>query len=430
MSYSWGQLPIQGPTRTLEGNWRFETLAGTTHGDSLLPYGKGRSYGDSCINSNANHISTSALNKFISFDSVNGILECEAGITLSEILQIIVPRGWFLPVVPGTRYITLGGAIANDVHGKNHHSAGSFGCHVHSLTLLRSDGARPRCSPGENPELFGATIGGLGLTGLITHASVGLIPIDSNQLTTQDIAFSSLAEFAALSKESLDWEYTVAWIDTVGIAGRGIFSRARHTGTTSDSSTKSTGIHPTVPFTPPFSLVGRSTVKLFNEAFYFLKKRKQNPITTHYDPFFFPLDSISNWNRIYGKAGFYQYQCVLPLEEGLGAVQQLLENIQSSGEGSFLAVLKEFGDRLSPGLLSFPRPGLTLALDFPNRGDKTRQLMDKLDQTVMNAGGALYPAKDARMSAELFRSGFPKVEEFEGHIDPYFSSSFWRRVQG
>lgn len=430
---SWGRLPIAGPERTVELDWRFEPLPELSGSDSALAYGRGRSYGDSCINSYGSQISTRQLNRFIRFDATQGILNCEAGLTLDEILQVIVPLGWFLPVVPGTRYITLGGAIANDVHGKNHHHAGSFGCHVRSLTLLRSDGERLLCRKNAEGELFSATIGGLGLTGLITSAELGLIPITSSELVTENLAFSSVEQFADLSRDSADWEYTVAWIDTFarkGQVGRGIFSRAKHASNQSGLEAGSRRPRLGVPFAPPFSFVNKWTVDIFNRAYYRAGSRKTGLHYTHYLPFFFPLDAIDNWNRIYGKNGFYQYQCVVPHEGGVQAIQKLLRDIHGSAEGSFLAVLKEFGDKLSPGLLSFSRPGLTLALDFPNRGEKTRRLLESFDKTVMSVGGALYPAKDARMPAELFTAGFPGLEAFKTHMDPKFSSAFWRRVQG
>lgn len=432
MSGCWGRLPVAGPARTIEADWRFEPLPELSADESVLAYGMGRSYGDSCINSHGVQLGTGRLNRFMSFDDQQGILQCEAGLTLDEILQLIVPRGWFLPVVPGTRFITLGGAIANDVHGKNHHHAGSFGCHLRSLALLRSDGGRHVCSHEENAALFAATIGGLGLTGLIVSAELALIPIASSELVTENLAFSSVEQFTALSRESMDWDYTVAWIDSFarqGQVGRGIFSRARHADTQSKLKPGSESLRPGVPFAPPFSVVNKWTVDYFNRFYYYTNARKTGQHNTHYQPFFFPLDAIAHWNRIYGKRGFYQYQCVVPHQGAEKAITQLLSDIQKSGEGSFLAVLKEFGDIPSPGLLSFPRPGLSLALDFPNRGDKTRQLLEMLDQTVQSAGGALYPAKDARMSADFFSTGFPGIDAFITHIDPKFSSAFWRRVQ-
>ena len=432
MGSSWGRLPISDANRIIESDWRFDALPEFTDGDSVLAQGCARSYGDSCINSNATQLSTRRLNRFIQFDTERGILSCEAGLTLDEILRVIVPRGWFLPVVPGTRFVTLGGAIANDVHGKNHHHAGSFGCHVRSLSLLRSDGERPSCSATENAELFAATIGGLGLTGLITSAEIELIPIASDQLECEDLTFSSVEQFVSLSRDSAQWQYTVAWIDTFarnGQVGRGIFSRARHAKSPHSLEPGPKKPKVAVPFAPPVSMVNKWTVDLFNRIYYGVGSRKEGLHHMHYQPFFFPLDAVANWNRVYGNKGFYQYQCVVPHEGGEQAITELLRDIHTSGEASFLAVLKVFGDYQSPGLLSFPRPGLTLALDFPNRGEKTRQLLNSFDDIVLSAGGALYPAKDARMSAQLFTAGYSAVEAFKTHIDPKFSSAFWRRVQ-
>jgi FAD/FMN-containing dehydrogenase len=429
---SWGCLPIAGADRIVERDWRFEPLPELTGGDTVLAYGRGRSYGDSCINSHATQISTRQLSRFIHFDVERGLLNCEAGLTLDEILQVIVPRGWFLPVVPGTRFVTLGGAIANDVHGKNHHHAGSFGCHVRSLMLLRSSGERQFCSPGENAQRFAATIGGLGLTGLITSAEISLIPIASHELVVEDRVFSCIDEFIALSRQSSDWEYTVSWIDSFarhGRVGRGIFSRARHVQENGALLPGRSSAALAVPVAPPVSLVNKWTVNVFNQAYFWAGSRKRVVRRQHYQPFFFPLDAISNWNRIYGSRGFYQYQCVVPHQGGDQAIQTLLRQIHRSGEASFLAVLKEFGQRRSPGVLSFPRPGLTLALDFPNRGEKTKRLLESFDETVLSAGGAVYPAKDARMSARMFAAGFPAAREFISEMDPKFSSAFWRRVQ-
>ena len=429
---SWGNLPITAAARVICGDWRLQPLPEVVADDSLLPYGAGRSYGDSCINSDGSQVSTGQLNRFIRFDKQAGVLCCEAGVTLDEILQLIVPEGWFLPVVPGTRHITLGGAIANDVHGKNHHHAGSFGCHVRSLELLCSDGSRTPCSELENSSLFAATIGGLGLTGLITFAEVGLIPISSSGMLSENLPFSSIQHFTALSEDSVDWDYTVAWIDSLATGrnfGRGILTRAKHAEDNTGLGLASQKVLPGLPLTPPFSLVGNLTVTWFNRVYHYLQARKTGLLKSHYQPFFFPLDSIANWNRIYGGAGFYQYQCVVPHDGGVEVIERLLDAITRSGQGSFLAVLKVFGDKRSPGMLSFPRPGLTLALDFPNRGEKTLRLFESLDQSVLAAGGALYPAKDARMPATLFASGYPQLDVFREHVDPNFSSAFWRRVQ-
>ncbi|MFT4822199.1 MAG: FAD/FMN-containing dehydrogenase [Halioglobus sp.] len=433
VSGSWGRLPIEGPRRSIERDWRFEAIPPELDpGDSLLAYGRGRSYGDSCINSRGSHISTRRLNRFVSFDEDSGFLECEAGITLDEILDVIVPKGWFLPVVPGTRFVTLGGAIANDVHGKNHHSAGSFGCYICSLEVLRSDGSRTLCTRDKNSEIFAATIGGLGLTGLITKAEIQLKKIASDTMLTQNVPFSSIEHFVELSSESIQWDYSVAWVDTTASganAGRGILARARHAIDETQLATPQNKRTLSVPFSPPFSLINNWTARCFNQVYYFLKAHKTNPFAQHYQPFFFPLDSVRGWNRIYGKQGFYQYQCVVPIEGGCVAVERLVGEIRQSGQGSFLTVLKVFGEKVSPGLLSFPRPGLTLAIDFPNRGGKTGSLFEKLDAIVLAVGGALYPAKDARMSKQMFLAGYPNVEKFAEQIDPQFSSAFWRRMQ-
>jgi FAD/FMN-containing dehydrogenase len=431
MVTSWGCLPIAGPDRIIERDWRFESLPEFSGTDTALAYGRGRSYGDSCINSHATQLSTRRLHRFIHFDRQTGLLNCEAGVTLDEILRVIVPWGWFLPVVPGTRFVTLGGAIANDVHGKNHHRAGSFGCHVRSLMLLRSNGERRACSPGENSQLFAATIGGLGLTGLVTSAALQLIPITSSELEVEDLVFNSVEEFSALSRDSAEWEYTVSWIDTfarAGQVGRGIFSRARHTRQRGALTCGSRAPRIGIPIAPPVSLVNKWTVDFFNRVYFAAGSRRKGIHNRHYQPFFFPLDAIANWNRMYGRNGFFQYQCVVPHKGGEEAIKSLLGAIYRSGEASFLAVLKEFGDVRSPGLLSFPRPGLTLALDFPNRGHKTQRLLTSFDDTVLSAGGAVYPAKDARMSAEVFAASFPGVQAFIPEMDPKFSSAFWRRV--
>jgi FAD/FMN-containing dehydrogenase len=318
------------------------------------------------------------------------------------------------------------------VHGKNHHRAGSFGCHVLSLTLLRSDGVRYQCNPEDNPQLFAATIGGLGLTGLIISAELRLVRVASDQMEFEDIAFSCVEEFSALSSDSADWEYTVSWIDTFvrnGQIGRGIFSRARHVQRADGLNPGGSSPRVGVPFTPPVTLVNRWSVDLFNRLYFRYRTQNKGLQYAHYQAFFFPLDAIAHWNRVYGKRGFYQYQCVVPQHGGEEAIKTLLREVSRSGAASFLTVLKEFGEMRSPGMLSFPRPGLTLAIDFPNRGKKTMRLLASFDEVVQSAGGALYPAKDARMPAHLFKSGYPELEAFMAEMDPKFSSAFWRRVQ-
>jgi FAD/FMN-containing dehydrogenase len=369
------------------------------------------------------------LDRFISFDVERGILTLEAGVLLDEIIRLVMPHGWFVPVTPGTRFVTVGGAIANDVHGKNHHRAGTFGRHLLSFELLRSDGQRIVCSPGENPEWFAATIGGLGLTGVITWAQLQLRRVAGPLMSVETIRFANFEEFLQLQGESdRDFEYTVAWVDCLGTGrrlGRGWLERANHESQQpAGRPARSRNIN--IPIAPPISLINAATLRVFNTLYYHrIRPRHSNQ---QFESFFYPLDSIGNWNRLYGPRGLYQYQCVIPDAAGPSATAELLTVIARSGQGSFLAVLKAFGAMESPGLLSFPRKGITLALDFPNRGPALERLFMELDAVVAAAGGRLYPAKDGRMPGLLFRTGFPRWREFERFIDPRCSSSFWRRV--
>ncbi|HEY1588109.1 MAG TPA: FAD-binding oxidoreductase [Rhodanobacter sp.] len=427
--HSWGRYPRVNQT-VVDLADRHRQLPAVD--GSLLPYGNGRSYGDSCLNAGNTVLRTRGLDHFIAFDTASGVLECEAGLLLSQILDLVVPQGWFVPVTPGTRFVTIGGAIANDVHGKNHHRAGNFGRHVLELELLRSDGNRRICSRNENPEWFAATIGGLGLTGLITRARIQLRRIAGPWMSTEVHRFDNLAGFFRLSEQSdRDYEYTVAWIDCVArgkALGRGLFTRANHAPAHPDRRPTAPASRLRMPFTPPLSLVNQLTLRSFNALYYNRQRRPVVHATTHYEPHFYPLDGIGEWNRIYGPRGFMQYQCVVPPVDADRRIAQLLEVIAASGSGSFLAVLKQFGNLASPGMLSFPRPGTTLALDFPNQGTRTLTLLDRLDDVVAAAGGAVYPAKDARMSGAHFRQYFPVWESFRPFVDPHFSSSFWRRV--
>ena len=428
---SWGRYPESRPSVVYRVRWTDEDLPPTT--SSLLPYGNGRSYGDSCLNNGGALLDTRGLDRILCFDRSTGVLRCEAGVLLADLLSHAVPMGWFLPVTPGTRFVTVGGAIANDVHGKNHHRAGTFGQHVLRLALRRSDRGVVVCSSRENTDLFHATLGGLGLTGLILWAEIQLRPIANPGIDYETIRFANLDAFFELSEDSeRDYEYTVAWVDCLARGkslGRGLFMRGNHASPRDKVPCPPRGAH-TFPTDPPFPLVNSWFLKVFNGLYY----RKQIPTirrsVSHYEPFFYPLDSVLHWNRLYGRRGFLQYQCVVPPESARESVRALLETIAAAKTGSFLTVLKVFGDRCSPGLLSFPRPGTTLALDFPHRGRRTLELLDQLDKIVASAGGAVYPAKDARMSGERFRQYFPRWKEFQNYIDPRFSSSFWRRVTG
>ncbi len=390
---------------------------------SLLPFGKGRSYGDSCLNPGGALLRTKNLDHFISFDKDTGILVCEAGVQLADILRVIVPQGWFLPVTPGTRFVTVGGAIANDVHGKNHHRNGAFGCHVRRFELLRSNNERLICSAEENADWFSATIGGIGLTGLITWVELQMQPISGPWMDVETLHFSSLDEFGKLTAESDSrFEYVVAWLDCSDAVGRGIFFRANHSAETEQYKKP---LCLSLPVVPPVSFVNNLSIKLFNTLY---NKKSDGSSRAHYEPFFYPLDGVGNWNRIYGPKGFYQYQCVIPARHGLAPIQEMLAAVSKNGMSSFLSVLKGFGSKPSPGMMSFPCEGVTLALDFANTGASVQRLFAALDEIVAGVDGRLYPAKDGRMSGALFRAGYPVLEKFSTFVDPAFSSGFWRRV--
>lgn len=394
-----------------------------------IAHGMGRSYGDVCLNPNGLLWKTTGLNRFISFNEVSGRLVCEAGVLLRDIQQLFVPRGWILPVTPGTQLITVGGAIANDVHGKNHHALGCFGDHIHHMTLLRTNGEVIECGPQLRPEWFSATLGGIGLTGLILTAEIQLRRVSSPWLETETIPYANLSEFFKLADESeATWEHTVSWIDCLSTSGRGLFMRANSTD--SDQRLLSNSRKLTMPFVPPFSLVNSLTLRPFNAAYYNLKKWRASKTIVHYEPFFYPLDNLLEWNRMYGPKGFYQYQSVVPRSGGQEVIQAMLGEIASSGEGSFLAVLKTFGNRESVGMLSFAQPGVTLALDFPNKSKKTLKLFDRLDAIVSEASGRIYLAKDARMPPSLFNAGYPKLAKFLPYRDSGISSAMSRRLIG
>jgi FAD/FMN-containing dehydrogenase len=400
-----------------------------------LAYGLGRSYGDSCLLSGGVMIRTRGLNKLIQFDRESGLLRAEAGVTLSEILEVAVPEGWFLPTTPGTRFVTLAGAIANDIHGKNHHGAGAIGCHVRKFCLARSDGSRLECAPAQNERLFASTIGGLGLTGLVLWAELQLVRTPSAWLNVELIPFTGVKEFMSLTEDSAQgWEHTVAWFDAAARGknfARGIYIRGNFTAEgLADKEPRK--VHPpprlSVPVTMPNATLNSWSVKAFNALYFHRVPRSGRKLIQHYEPFFYPLDAVDGWSKIYGQRGFFQYQSVTPETAGVEPLEEMARAISASGEASFLAVLKTFGPRASPGLLSFPKAGITLALDFPNRGPSTLRLFDRLDAIVRAAKGRLYPAKDSRMSAEDFRNGYPGLKEFLPQVDPAFCSDFWKRV--
>lgn len=395
-----------------------------------VAHGMGRSYGDACLNPGGTLWQTCGLDHFIAFDKDNGRLVCEAGVLLRDIQRLAVPRGWMLPVTPGTQLVTVGGAIANDVHGKNHHVLGTFGDHVRHLTLLRTNGETIECGPHERSDWFAATVGGVGLTGIITQAELQLRRTPGPWLDTETLAYANLDEFFQLADASeAHWEHTVSWIDCIsGGGGRGVFMRGNPVATA--PRPLPTARQSTMPLVPPVSLVNRLSLRPFNMAYYHLKKWRAGRAIAHYEAFFYPLDNLLEWNRMYGPRGFFQYQSVVPRANGQDAIQAMLRQIARSGDGSFLAVLKTFGNRQPVGMLSFVQPGVTLAFDFPNHGARTHQLFERLDAIVREAQGRIYLAKDARMPRELFEAGYPRLPEFLPYRDPGISSGLSRRLMG
>lgn len=428
---SWGRYSKSVPSRVVPLSWPSEVPDLSRLPRPILPYGKGRSYGDCCLNDGGVLLDASGLDRFILFDPQTGVLRCEAGVTLKKILELIVPVNWFLPVTPGTQFVTIGGAIANDVHGKNHHKAGSFGCHLQRFELLRSDRGTVLCSRECNRDLFEATIGGLGLTGLILWAEFQLKHVPGPLIDCEKLHFETLEEFFELSASSdKDYEYTVAWLDCMSTANKrrpGILIRGNHSTIPMKNSAGRRAGPTLTGFQTPRSLISRPTVRTFNWLYLHTQWRDFKRSTIHFEKFFYPLDRIAEWNRFYGKRGFLQYQFLVPYEKREG-VREILDLIAESREVCSLSILKVFGKIQSPGLLSFPRPGVTVALDFPFQGGSTLLLCEQFDQVVQKHGGAVYPAKDARMSSESFQRYFPRWTEFSKFIDPCFGSDFWRRV--
>jgi hypothetical protein len=407
-------------------NSREQEISFDKFGVSFLPHGMGRSLGDSCLNDGNALLTTRGLNRIMAFDARRGRLIAEAGITFDAIMRFSIPQGWFLPVTPGTRFISLGGAVANDIHGKNHHCAGTFGHHVVRFELRRSDGSRLLCSADENADWFRATIGGLGLTGLVEWLEVQLKPIVNSWIDSETIRYGDLDEFYGLTGESLSkYDYVVAWTDTLSRKGlgRGLFMRGNHnTDPARREREAPTGPHVSIPGVFPFSVLNRGTLRLFNSAFYRARPDRKRAVAP-LRPFFYPLDSIGEYHRIYGPGGMVQWQGLVPSRE---AVREILAASTDVG-GSFLTVMKVMGDHASAGLMSFSGSGITIALDFPY-SRAVLEGLPRLDDIVAAAGGRLYPAKDARMSGVNFRRFFPQWQELLPFIDPRFSSSFWRRV--
>jgi len=426
--YSWGRVGA-APHHLVSLNDPQQTARRLASSLPGTAYGMGRSYGDVCLNPDGVLWLTAGLDHLIGFDDSTGRLVCEAGVLLRDIQRLAIPRGWMLPVTPGTQLVTVGGAIANDVHGKNHHVHGTFGEHVRRLHLLRTDGEVIACGPDERPDWFAATIGGLGLTGLIMQAEIQLRRVDGPWLDTETIPFAGLDAFCEINDNSeAQWEHTVSWIDSTSRKERGLFMRGNPASDTIQRAPA--GPPRAMPFVPPVSLLHPGLMRPVNMLYHALKKRRTGACREHYEPFFYPLDNLLDWNYLYGPKGFFQYQSVVPRAAGLDAVRVMFSEIMRSGEASSLAVLKTFGERPALGMLSFPMPGFTLALDFPNREGRTHPLLDRLDAIVREAGGRIYPAKDARMPRALFEAGYPRLAEFQQYRDPGISSGFSRRLMG
>jgi decaprenylphospho-beta-D-ribofuranose 2-oxidase len=408
-------------------------------GTRLLARGLGRAYGDAALLSDGFTLLTERLDRFLGFDPETGWLRCEAGVTIDDIIRCFLPRGFFPPVVPGTRFVTVAGALASDIHGKNHHVAGSWSSHVRRVEVLTASGEVVQCDSSSRPELFWATAGGMGLTAIILSLEVRLARVHSSAIEMESIRVRNLDEFFEVSAESSDWPYTVGWVDGLkgeASLGRGMFMRGRHAPTESKSQV---GLARLVP--PLFLngrmlesnlLLNRATVRIFNAAYYRKNLRRAVRKTVAAGSFFFPLDAVANWNRIYGRRGFLQYQFVMPPDPERRGIRTALAEVAGSGVPSFLGVVKEFGDERHGGL-SFPIPGVTVALDFPNVGEKLFELLERLDDLVVEAGGRVYLTKDARLNKKNFRRMYPDWERWKSvrdAVDPdgIFQSELGRRL--
>lgn len=433
----WGRYPVQ--SCELQRPERYADLK--PDAESMITRGQGRSYGDAALNENGHVLLTERVNRFLEFDTEQGILRAEAGVTLAEILDLIVPMGWFLMVTPGTKFVSLGGCVAADVHGKNHHRDGSFSACVLSIGMILADGSQVMCSPSEKPELFWATVGGMGLTGIIGEVTIKLVRIKNAYMQVQHHAARDLEQlFQQLQDPDTDDHYTVAWIDCLAKGaklGRGVSMCGHHAESEEappgDKGAGKPRRKRSIPFDFPAWMLNSLSISAFNGLYYRRVGGKREPFLSHYDPYFYPLDAIENWNRMYGKRGFVQYQCVISEAEAYEGMQQLLQKLSESRRPSFLAVLKRFGPQ-GKGMLSFPMAGYTLALDLPIHGHDLFALLVQLDEIVLRHGGRVYLAKDARLSAESFRGMYPRYTEWlkvKNTVDPNnrFSSSLSRRLR-
>ena len=411
----WGRYP-RAEGRLSAPRTEAETAALIGQGP-LIARGMGRAYGDSAIGAHA--VSTRHLNRMIAFDEATGQLVAEAGVTLGEVIEAFLPRGWFPSVTPGTQFVSLGGAIAADVHGKNHHSEGAFGTFVDWIDLMGPDGSVTRCSRQENRELFDWTLGGMGLTGIILRAAIRLKKVQSGWIRQTTIAAPNLDAALEAFEATYAATYSMAWIDcaaTGAALGRSVVMNGEHAalselppGSRAQPFAARGHLSPRIPVDFPAFVLNPWTIRAFNQLYYRMGAMKAGTALTGWEPFFYPLDAVRDWNRIYGRRGFLQFQCVLPLASRDQGLRAILDAISRTGAGSFLAVLKRFGPQASR--ISFPMEGYTLALDFPlNR--RSLDLMPDLDRITADFGGRFYLAKDSRISAETLRSTDPRWLEF------------------
>ncbi len=404
----WGRYPVINATAS-----RPDSEAGVTSclaGESdLIAHGLGRSYGDSALGDNV--VLMSGLNRILHFDEDAGVVRCESGVTLAEIIECFLPRGWFPAVTPGTKFVTLGGAVASDVHGKNHHALGCFSECVLSLDLMLPSGETVICSRKQNPELFHATCGGMGLTGIILRVAFRLAPVRSACIDETIIRSANLEETLYLFEETSGATYSVAWLDCLAQGdqlGRSLLMTGEHSN--EGSLDPGTPGRLSLPFDMPGFILNRHSVAAFNNLYYGRVRKRETSRRVHFDPFFYPLDGIGQWNRLYGRKGFTQYQMVIPKQAGSDGLKRIISEIAASGLGSFLVVLKLFGPE-NKNYLSFPMEGYTLAIDFRiQRG--LFSVLDRLDSVVSDFGGRLYLTKDVRMSPRMLRTGYPRLEEF------------------
>lgn len=409
----------------------------------VIARGYGKSYGDASLNTDRNVLLMERMNCFLSFDEHTGVLKAEAGTSLDKILTTFIPRGWFIPVTPGTKFVTLGGCFAADVHGKNHHVDGSFSKFVKEIDLLLADGRTVTCSPQENADLFWATAGGMGLTGIITTITIQLMTIETAYMTVRNYPAKNLSEvMAILDNPKRQDKYSVAWIDcqsTGEFLGRGIVMNGHHAvhEELPDSIDNPFKIKPrgmiSIPFNFPSCTLNPWSINGFNSLYYNSQVKKKTSYTIDYDRYFYPLDAIANWNRFYGKRGFIQYQFVVPENDAETAIRKILMQLSAQSLSPFLAVLKKFGPE-NPAPLSFPHSGYTLALDIPIKNNKFFEQIDQLDEIVLNYNGRIYLAKDSRTKPANFRTMYPRFlqwKKVKTQIDPnqIFSSDLSQRLE-